>query len=245
MKLKTKILSIVVPLLLVVLVVVANVWRRQSMVRDIKVEIDYCGAEPLVSGPQIAGLIEQQMPDIHAKMVRDLDLSAVETAAAASPYLSQCDAGTSIGGGVVVYAVQRRPIVRVVSGGGEYYLDDKGVRVPMSPTGSCDVIVASGNIPTKGKGLNEVWTLARYLDRHPEVGPLFDQIYRDASGDLFLTPKLGSHVVQVGSVERLDEKFANLLALYTRGLSQAGWETYSQVSLKYKGQVVCTKRNNN
>ena len=121
-------------------------------------------------------------------------------------------------------------------------MDDKGSRMPNSTVGWSDVIVASGNIPAKGKGQKEVWALANYLDRHPDLSPLFDQIYRDAKGDLFLTPKLGNHVVQVGDVENLDEKFHNLMALYTRGLPQAGWEKYSQVSVKYKGQVVCTKR---
>jgi cell division protein FtsQ len=87
--------------------------------------------------------------------------------------------------------------------------------------------------------------MALFFDQHPEVSPLFDQIYRDASGDLYVTPKLGSHVVQVGSAENLEEKFDNLIALYTRGLPQAGWETYKQVSVKYRGQVVCTRRNNN
>ena len=35
----------------------------------------------------------------------------------------------------------------------------------------------------------------------------------------------------------------NLMVFYTRGLPQAGWDTYSQVSIKFRGQVVATKRN--
>ena len=85
--------------------------------------------------------------------------------------------------------------------------------------------------------------MAKYLFQHQRLAPLFDQIYRDAKGDLYLTPKLGSHVVQIGSAQQLDEKFRNLMAFYTRGLPQVGWETYSQISVKYHGQVVCTRRN--
>lgn len=245
MKKKTKIISILFVVLLVILVVAANIWRRQSQVRDVRVDIDYCGADTLVTGTEVADLVKKELPSLTSKMLRDVELEAVEKAAAKSPYLRDCEAGTSIGGSVVVFAVQRRPIVRVCAKDKEYYLDDKGYRVPTSLTGSCDVIVASGNIPYKGKGLKDVWLLASYLDQHPDVAPLFDQIYRDAKGDLFLTPKLGNHVVQVGSAENLEEKFNNLIALYTRGLPQAGWEKYKQVSVKYRGQVVCTKRNNN
>lgn len=242
---KTKIISILLVVLLAVLVIMANIWRRQSQVRDVRVEIDYRGADTLATGLEVAELVKHEIPTLMSKMLREVDLKEVEKAAGKSPYLCDCEAGTSIGGSVVVYAVQRRPIVRVCANGAEYYLDDRGYRVPVSSTGSCDVVVASGNIPTKGKGLRDVWKMALFLDQHPEVSPLFDQIYRDASGDLYVTPKLGSHVVQVGSAENLEEKFDNLIALYTRGLPQAGWETYKQVSVKYRGQVVCTRRNNN
>lgn len=245
MKKRAKIKSILLVVLLAILVLAANIWRCRSRVRDVRVDIDYCGADTLVTDFQVAELVKKELPFLFSQMLGEVDLGAVERVADESPYLRDCEAGISIGGSVVVFAVQRRPIVRVCAGGKEYYLDDKGYRVPVSCIGSCDVIVASGNIPGKGKGLNEVWMLASFFDRHPDIAPLFDQIYRDDAGDLFVTPKLGNHVVQVGTVENLEEKFNNLKALYVRGLPKAGWETYKMVSVKYNGQVVCTKRNNN
>ena len=240
MKKKTKILSIVVVVLLALLVLAANMWRRQSLVRDIRVDIDYGGIDTLVTAHQVEEQIRAAMPDLTSKMLRDVDLKAVEQIASSSPYLIGCKAGTSISRNVVVFAEQRRPIVRVCAKE-EYYIDEKGSHVPNSRVGSCDVLVASGNILPKTQGEKDVWALANYLDQHPDLKPLFDQIYRDAKGDLYLTPKLGNHVVQVGDVDNLDDKFHRLMALYTRGLPQAGWEKYSRVSVKYRGQVVCTK----
>lgn len=225
-------------LLIVALIVAANLWRGSSQVQGIRVDIDYCGADTLVMPQQVADLVLNTMPDVTSQRLRDVDLSKVAKAAVASPWLVRCEAGTSIGGTVVVHGVQHRPIVRVCSRGDEYYLDDRGYRVPVSRVGSADLIVASGNIPPRGKGLRDVWTLASYLDGHKQLAPLFDQIYRDAKGDLFLTPKLGNHVVQIGSPDDLDSKFINLMAFYHNALPQAGWETYSQISVKYRGQVV-------
>lgn len=236
------IISVVTAMLLVGLLVAANVWRRQSLVKDIRVEIDYCEADTLVSCRQVAALVRKQMPEISRQRLGDVDLKRVEQAAAKSPFLRNCQASTSIGGAVVVYAVQRRPVMHVCAQGQEFYVDDQGYRLPMSRAGACDVIVASGAVPPKGKWLKQVWNLAMYIDQHPDLRPLFDQIYRSPQGDLYLTPKLGSHVVQMGSDQDLDAKFHNLMALYSRGLSQAGWDTYRQVSVKYRGQIVCTKR---
>lgn len=241
MKKKTKILTVSAIVLLGVLIVAANIWREKSLVRGIRVDIQYDGVDTLVRGNEVADSIKAALPALYSTQIGKVDLKAVERASR-SPYLHNCEAATSISGSVVLFAVQRRPIVRVFAGGQEFYLDDQGYRVPTSRHGSCNVIVASGNIPLKGVGLNQVWKLAQYLDNHPDIAPLFDQIYRDEKGDLYLTPKVGDHVVQLGSVDNLDEKFSNLLALYRRGLPQAGWDTYRQVSVKYRGQVVCRRR---
>lgn len=244
-KKKTKIVSISLLLLLAVVVVVANIWRSHSQVRNVRVDIEYRGGDTLVTPAQVSSLVQEKCPGIVTQMIRDVDLDAVAQAAATSPWLYECEAGTSIGGSVVVHAVQRRPIVRVFGRDGEYYLDDHESRVPLSRVSECNVLIAGGNIPEKGKGLKQVWMLAHYLDSHPDLAPLFDQIYRDGKGDLFLTPKLGGHVVQVGSVNNLDEKFHNLMVFYVKGLPQTGWDTYSQVSVKYRDQVVCTRKVNN
>lgn len=238
-----KIVPIVVLLLIVAVVVAANVWRNRSQMRNIRVDIVYSGGDTLVTPQQVASLVQEKYPGMTTSRLRDIDLKTVAEAASTSPFLQDCEAGTSIGGDVVVHAVQRRPIVRVCRKDEEFYLDDKAAKVPLSRISECDVLVANGKIPSKGKGLEQVWNLANYLDQHPDLSPLFDQIYRDGKGDLFLTPKLGRHVVQIGSDQNLDEKFHNLMVLYKKGLPQAGWETYSQVSVKYHGQVVCTKRN--
>lgn len=239
---KSKIWVAVGAVLVIVLVVVANVRHWQSPVRAVRVTIDYGSADTLVAANEVESAIGLAMPELAATRLCDADLSAVAAVAARCPYLRECHASTTIDGAVAVFAKQRRPIVRVFAQGGEYYLDVEGAHMPVSKVGSSDVIVANGNIPVKGDGLAAVWRLAVYLDSHEELSPLFDQIYRDAHGDLFLTPKLGSHIVQVGDAEDLDGKFQNLMALYSRGLPQAGWDCYSQISVKYKGQVVCTKR---
>ena len=241
MKKKTKILTVSVIALLGVLIVAANVWRVKSPVRDIRVNIQYDGADTLSTGVEVTESIRRALPTLYSTHIGKVDLKAVERASQ-SPYLRNCEAATSISGSVVLFAVQRRPIVRVFAGGEEFYLDDRGCKVPISNIGSCNVIVASGRIPLKGLGLKQVWKLAMYLDSHPDVAPLFDQIYRDEKGDLFLTPKMGNHVVQVGSEDYLDEKFANLKVFYRKGLPQVGWDTYRQVSVKYHGQVVCRRR---
>ena len=125
MKKKTKILTVSAVALLVVLIVAANVWREKSLVRGIRVEIQYDGADTLVRGAEVADSIRAALPTLSSTRIGHVDLKAVERAAR-SPYLRNCEAATSISGSVVLFAVQRRPIVRVFVGGQEFYLDDRG-----------------------------------------------------------------------------------------------------------------------
>lgn len=242
MKKRRKILFAAGAALVVLLVVAANVRHWRQPVRGVRAMIDYGAADTLVLAAEVEAAVASALPAMQATRLCDADLQAVAAAAARNPYLSDCHASTTLDGRVAVYARQRRPIVRIFVQDGEYYMDGEGTRMPVSNVGTADVIVANGNIPAKGEGLTQVWQIAAYLDSHEEFGPLFDQIYRDERGDLYLTPKMGNHVVQVGDTGDLDGKFANLMAIYSRGLPQTGWDRYSVISVKYKGQVVCTRR---
>lgn len=146
----------------------------------------------------------------------------------------------------------------------EFYLDDEGKFMPMSLDGFSNVMVAMGvfrEFANKGCVLFEieklqqsknfaqsdlvsVWQLALFLHQNPIYGDLMDQIFVDARGDLQVAPLVGDHIVVVGNTDNLDEKFLDLLSFYRNGMEKVGWDAYKQINLKYKNQVICTKRTN-
>lgn len=88
----------------------------------------------------------------------------------------------------------------------------------------------------------------KYIEKDSFWGAEIVQIVAStmSSGDLELEliPRTGDHVVefgQVGSVDEIEEKLDKLLAFYQNGLTNLGWESFSTISIKYKGQVVCRK----
>ena len=48
--------------------------------------------------------------------------------------------------------------------------------------------------------------------------------------------------IVIGEVYNLESKFNKLMLFYEEGLSKTGWNEYKTINLKYKDQVVCTKR---
>ena len=259
MKLKRpyKILIIVLGALAVaVLVVVANVRRSNSTVRDIEVNVRYGRTPQLVDGKTVRDTVLAAMPQLMKLSVGSVDRQAVAAAAARVPWLKDIDVAVSVSGKVVVRAAQRRPIARLYYGAKEYYFDDEGCIMPVSRMGNCNVLVTGGDFVKKlpadslwcaidstgNTQLKSLWQVACFLDSESKYGDLIDQVYVERDGDLMMVPKLGNHLVELGTADDLDTKFERLLTFYRKGMPRAGWDTYSRLSLKYQGQVVCTKR---
>lgn len=245
--------------LLIGVIVMANIMRLNSPVRSIKAIVEYGERPMLVSAHTIEHEVATELPTLRSTPVKDVDKGIVAKAVQKNSFVDSCAISINISGDVVIHAFQRVPVVRMFVNDQEFYIDRRGQFMPLSAEGSANVIVANGSfkqpLPKKlnqinskylkkkqGRELKRVWTLATYLNDHPEEGVMFDQIYVEENGDLYLVPKVGEHVVLIGSPDNLDEKMFNLVAFYKEGCKQVGWDTYSQISLKYKDQVICTER---
>ena len=246
---------------MVAIVIAATVLRASSVVGGLTVDVDGQGLEPLLPADELQTALLSEFPGLTACRVRDVKVKDIERFLAANPYVETVHATVSVGGRIVTHARLRRPVVRVFHNGSDFYADASGHCFPVRPAHSCDVIVASGMFrqtptgditkldlaapPADSAGaaydMVKVWEMAKYLDTHG-MSILYDQIYIDAAGDIVLQPKLGDYEVVIGDSHRLDEKFKSLKTFYAKGLPHAGYQSYSRVSVKYKGEVVCRRR---
>ena len=57
-----------------------------------------------------------------------------------------------------------------------------------------------------------------------------------------MVPRVGRHLLEIGSADNVGEKLDRLMHFYRKGLDEIGWNKYSVISVAYDGQVVCRKR---
>lgn len=232
---------------LTVLVVVTNIHRSRSQVHGIEVKLRYGHAPTLVTDQTVVDSILAALPHLTTTLVKDVDRDVVTEAASHVPYLRDISTAVSVSGKVVVRATQRRPIARLFYGPRELYFDNEGAIMPVSRVGESNVLVAGGDFtePLRVDSLNaqtvELVRLASFLDENKNYRCLIDQIYITRDGIVMMVPKVGDHVIELGDTHDLESKFENLLTFYRKGMPRAGWNTYSKVSLRFNGQVVCTK----
>lgn len=163
--------------------------------------------------------------------------------------------------GVLNVAVeQRKPLVRIFNNRGESgYLDEVGHFMPLSHKYTARVLVANGHYSdglwsfnatevaksdslTKILVLDDVFRLASFIHQNPFWKAQINQVYYNRDGEFELVPRVGSHLILLGKAEQLEEKFGKLYAFYHKGLPFTDWNAYELINLKYKNQVVCTKK---
>lgn len=168
-----------------------------------------------------------------------------------------------LGGKWMIEVELRKPIARIFNTSGtSYYLDSEGYTISKSDLHTARVLVFSGyineslrhqnaqkiinNDSLKNiKKLDDMYRISNYVCRDPILHPLIGQVYLKKGGDFVLIPLIGDQKIVFGSAnsdEQVREKFERLKIFYKEGLPYEGWEKYSEINLKYDGQIVCRKR---
>ena len=161
---------------------------------------------------------------------------------------------------LIIKLWQRKPILRVFSKQGSFYIDEFGEIMPVMRKFTAHVPVATGNIDIPMKEIRnlqrgqaieknidtslyqDLFELARFIDSNPLWRAQIEQVYVDKESEIELIPRVGNHTIVLGEVHDLEEKFEKLLLFYQKGLTKTGWNEYKKINLKFKNQVVCTKR---
>jgi cell division protein FtsQ len=177
--------------------------------------------------------------------------------------ISRAEVYRTIYGEIGVNVEQRRPIMRIINPNGDsYYVDDNGQVMPLSKKYTAHVIVVNGHLNepymdhvgenlkrqqlksdnANGELLPDLFKLVHFINSSRFWKAQIEQIYINSKGDIELVPRVGNHTIILGSIDDMREKFENLEAFYEQGLSKYGWNKYKTINLKFKNQIVCTKR---
>ena len=239
-----KLRSIIITLSLIAVALTFHIVRRNSTMRGIETEVHATGANVLITADEVDNLILQAYPDIKTKRIKEIDKQAIAKHLKNSPYIEDADVSMSVGGKLTTSVLPETPVMRVFIRDDEFYISRRGKVMPLVPNHYCHLLVGSAD-PARAKNrqtLPYLWAVASFLHDNPRYNGIFDQAHIESNGDVILIPKLGNYTVVVGDTTCLKEKFENLWAFLDQGISQTGWDIYSKVNLKYRGQVVATKR---
>lgn len=189
--------------------------------------------------------------------LRELSLAEIENRILRMKELKDAEAYTTIDGTLHIVVDQRDPVMRVISGSGDFYVDKEGVVIRSKGLYTPRLHIVGGNIRITSQMLNgvsildtsikqsvlkDIFELIQYINGNGFWSAQIDQIYIDDKDKIDLIPRLGNNRIRLGTIENFQGKLRNLEAFYKNVLPEAGWNRYDLINLEYKDQIVCRKR---
>ncbi len=226
--------------------------KKNAGVRAFKVSIAYKDkTKKLINADYIKNEVRKSLGYNVARVkLDDVNLMEIEGILENNNYVEEVEVFIDGRNVLRVRLRQKNPIVRVISGQGSYYLDSKGEQLQLSPVATVRVPIVTGNVrdydanyrKTPGHQFNEIFKLAKKVDRDEFLEALVEQIHVEANGSFLLIPKLGKEKIMLGSAEDLDDKVYKLKQFYKEGLTREGWGKYAYLDLQ-DDEIVRAVRN--
>lgn len=140
-----------------------------------------------------------------------------------------------------VIIVPMIPEFRVYDGDKTYYVNKDGKTMQATYNFFVDVPVVSGNF-NKDFRPESLLPVIRFIKGDKMLNDLTGMIVARNKDNILLVPRIKGHVINLGDVSRLEEKRDAIFTAYKEIIPHKGWETYDTISVKFKGQIVATRR---
>lgn len=148
---------------------------------------------------------------------------------------------TSYKGILTVKVKHRKPVVRIITESGNYYLDDQSGKIPVSNQYTANVLAVTGKISEKF-AKEQLLPFVLFVKKDKFWDAQIEQIHVENNGDILLIPLVGDQIIELGTLDNYEVKLRNMRAFYNQVLAANNWDKYKSVSLKYSNQIVAKKR---
>lgn len=226
--------------------------KAKEICRSVKVTLLDSAQNKFVTPQEVTDIIDGFTGKPVGKRNNEIDLNIIEELLNKRSAIKNAQVSLTKKGKMSINITQRRPVLRIQTPNGGFYVDETEYIFPLVETFTSYVPIVSGHIPLiinsqhRGKALEDdknwisrILKMGYFLDKNPFWSAQIEQIYIDANGDILLFPRVGNHKIIFGDLNDIDEKFNKLYAFYKNVIPAEGWDKYGSVNLKYKNQIVC------
>jgi cell division protein FtsQ len=234
---------------MVVLMSFINIKKHTIKCTNIKILIP--GADNFIEREEIDAILKQSQGRLVGRDLEKINLHDIEKQMIANPYIAMAKVYADMDGVIHVEVKQRQPVLRIINDANQdFYIDNTGLKMPVSPNFTANVLVANGSISERFNGrvdtlntqlASDLYKAAYYLKKDTLWDAQIEQLFVDANRDIELIPRVGRQRILLGNADSLEVKMRNLLVFYKKAMPKVGWDTYKTINIKYTNQIVCEK----
>lgn len=251
---------IVIDLVIVVYLVFAMTsWNKPDekprLCNKVEINIEDENENGFLKTAEVKTLLEKKSLYPLNKRTDEINTREIENILLKTAFVNTAQCYITTEGNVKLSLTQRTPIVRVKAESGEdYYIDDNGGVMPNSQYTS-DMIIVTGLL-NKQYACKYISILASTIMADDLWRNQIEQINVLKDKTIEIVPRVGDHIINIGMLpnSRYPERRKELVSefvkkqlqrielFYKYGLSEAGWNKYSYISVEFANQVICTNR---
>ncbi|HPR32234.1 MAG TPA: FtsQ-type POTRA domain-containing protein [Prolixibacteraceae bacterium] len=215
-----------------------------------KVQVEIRGDRQYITADQVEKLLDRKMKKLTGCLIDTLDSERMEKILEKHPWIKNAEVYKGIekgdqsflGGCLNIRIEQPDPIMKVMNGSDILYVDATGRTMPFPENDTKNVPVVTGHNPLGelDRGLRD---FVQYLNENKFWRAQIQQIHVLPGHEFLLVPRLGGQIIEMGSLDGFEQKLVHLKALYEQDFVMNGWNRYKKISLKWDGQIVCTRKN--
>lgn len=214
--------------------------ERDMTCRDVQVTIEGNATGGFLTPADICRMLTEQELYPVGKRLTDVNLRAIEERLEAQELIERVEAYKTQSGNVKISISERVPVMRVMANGQDYYVDCDG-KALMNTGYVCNLIIATGSI-SQAYASRVLAPIGRIIMADDFWRNQIEQINVLPDSTVEMVPRVGGHIIYIGQPIGVTKKLERLRKFYRYGLSQAGWNKYSRISVEFNNQIVCKKK---
>ena len=234
-----------------VLLISAVKSKNSKVCKGINVEINGPGNNFFVDSKEVIKIISAT-GSIKGESLTSINLRMLESRLKRDQWIADAQLFFDTDEMLQVVVEEKEPVARIfTANGSSFYIDTACNHLPLSDKLSARVPMFT-NFPTDRINLSKPDSLLMSSVKELAMFIQADEFWKAQVAQVDITPEglvmiptVGNQLVMLGRGEDYKEKFDRLFSFYKQVWTKVGLESYAQIDVQYKGQVVATKRGAN
>lgn len=227
-------------------IAIASMWAidyaEQQTLDDIVINIDKNSPTKFVTKEGVVQKLGKTADKIKHTPIAELNIEKLERQLSQDNSFENVECYITSDNKLQIDIVPMIPEIRVFSPDGKsYYINKDGKRIDTGNEFFMDVPVVTGNFNQKFPAKN-ILPVTRHIAADDYLKNLITMIEVKSATNILLYPCIKGQVINIGDTTELTKKFDNLTLFYRKVMNHKGWETYDTISVKFRNQIVATRR---
>lgn len=245
---KTAVIRCVLSLILIGYLVWAFIWTGEMSAREVCAGIDVevlhsPASRNFVTPAEVRSLLAEWKLDSVGIPLQTIDTQRIEESLEGIDNIEHANAERLADRRLRLTVTPMQPVARVFDArGGSYYINRQGKRLTANARFRIDVPIITGSFDSVRTPVSLLPLINRISSDSAWNAIVSHVAVEPRTRDVLLIPMIRGHVINLGDPDDIDDKLKRVMLMYHKVMPVKGWNYYDTISVKWRGQVVATRR---